>query len=178
MKLYEKIIDGKSHCKPANKIIIVKDGMQTFNPTEEMLFKDGWKVYEPVPYEPSEEEILNIVKEYCVKEILRYDSSQEINCFYIGGQEIWLDKATRAGLKLRFEAEVAIGKTDTILWHEGQQFPLKLELAIQMLYAIEIYASACYDNTQKHIANVNALETIEDVESYDYHTDYPEKLRF
>ena len=43
MKLYEKIIDGKQHCKPANKIIIVKDGMQTFNPTEEMLLEDGWQ---------------------------------------------------------------------------------------------------------------------------------------
>ena len=25
MKLYEKIIDGKKHCKPVNKIVIVKD---------------------------------------------------------------------------------------------------------------------------------------------------------
>ena len=40
MKLYEKIIDGKQHCKPANKIIIIKDGMQTINPTEEMLLSD------------------------------------------------------------------------------------------------------------------------------------------
>ena len=43
MKLYEKIIDGKQHCKPANKIIIIKDGMQTFNPTEEMLLEDDWQ---------------------------------------------------------------------------------------------------------------------------------------
>ena len=43
MKLYEKIIDGKQHCKPANKIVIIKDGMQTFNPTEEMLLEDGWQ---------------------------------------------------------------------------------------------------------------------------------------
>ena len=42
MKLYEKIINGKQHCKPANKIVIIKDGMQTFNPTEEMLLEDGW----------------------------------------------------------------------------------------------------------------------------------------
>ena len=43
MKLYEKIIDGKQHCKPANKIVIIKDGMQTINPTEEMLLEDGWQ---------------------------------------------------------------------------------------------------------------------------------------
>ena len=44
MKLYEKIIDGKQHCKPANKIIIVKDGMQTFNPTEEMLGQNTYQL--------------------------------------------------------------------------------------------------------------------------------------
>lgn len=82
MKLYEKIIDGKQHCKPANKIVIRKDGMQTFNPTEEMLLADGWKVHEPVPYEPTEEEILNREKEYKIEEILRHDSSHEIHWKY------------------------------------------------------------------------------------------------
>jgi hypothetical protein len=115
MKLYEKIIDGKQHCKPANKIVIIKDGMQTFNPTEEMLLADGWKVYEPIPYEPTEEEILNREKEYKIEEILRHDSSREVNCFYIADQEMWLDKATRAGLMLRFQAEQAMGKTETVL---------------------------------------------------------------
>ena len=37
MKLYEKIIDGVMHCKPASRIVLIKDGMQIFNPTEEML---------------------------------------------------------------------------------------------------------------------------------------------
>jgi hypothetical protein len=37
--------------------------------------------------------------------------------------------------------------TDTVLWQDGMQFPLPLEDAINLLYAIEIYASACYDNT-------------------------------
>lgn len=178
MKLYEKIIDGKQHCKPANKIVIVKDGMQTFNPTEEMLFEDGWVEHVPVVYEPTEEEILNREKEYKIEEILRHDSSDEVNGFYIGDFEVWLDKATRVGLKLRFDAEIANGKTETILWYEGIQFPLELATALQMLNAIELYASACYDNTQSHIANVKAMEEIENLKNYDYRTGYPEKLRF
>ena len=47
-----------------------------------------------------------------------------------------------------------------------------------MLNAIELYASACYDNTQVHIANINAIEDIETLKNYDYRTGYPEKLRF
>ena len=178
MKLYEKIIDGKQHCKPANKIVIVKDGMQTFNPTEEMLFDDGWKVHEPIQYEPTEEEILNREKEYMIEEIIRYDSSIEVNVFYINDQEMWLDKATRVGLKLRFDAEIANGQTNTTIWYEGTPFNLELANALQMLNSIELYASACYDNTQSHIASINAIEDLETLKNYDYRTGYPEKLRF
>ena len=181
MKLYEKIINGKQHCKPANKIVIVKDGMQTFNPTEEMLLADGWKVHEPVPYEPTEEEILNREKEYKIEEILRHDSSREVNCFYIADQEMWLDKATRVGLKLRFDAELAKGLESTILWQNGISFPLPLVgdgNAFQMLNAIELYASACYDNTQKHLSVVGMMISSEEMVAYDYKAGYPEKLRF
>ena len=178
MKLYEKIIDGKQHCKPANKIIIVKDGMQTINPTEEMLLEDGWVEHIPVQYESTEEEILNREKEHKINEILMYDSSIEVNGFYIDDQEIWLDKATRVGLKLRFDAEISNGQTNTTLWYEGTPFNLELTNALQMLNAIELYASACYDNTQKHIASINAIEDLETLKNYDYRTGYPEKLRF
>jgi hypothetical protein len=178
MKLYEKIIDGKQQCKPANKIVIIKDGMQTFNPTEEMLLADGWVEHIPVSYEPTEEEILNREKEFKIEEIIRHDSSPEVNGFYIGDQELWLDKATRVGLKLRFDAEIACGQTNTTLWYEGTSFNLELVNAVQMLNAIELYASACYDNTQAHVANVKAMETIDDVKYYDYRAGYPDKLIF
>lgn len=47
-----------------------------------------------------------------------------------------------------------------------------------MLNAIELYASACYDNTQMHIAYVKVTEDLETLKNYDYRTGYPEKLRF
>ena len=42
MKLYEKFVNGERHCKPISKIILIKNGMQIFNPTEDMLIEDGW----------------------------------------------------------------------------------------------------------------------------------------
>jgi hypothetical protein len=57
-------------------------------------------------------------------------------------------------------------------------YELPLAMAFQMLYALEVYASACYDNTQRHLAAVNALQTIDELESYDYRAGYPEKLEF
>lgn len=174
MKRYKK----DKEIKFSRDITIRNNGMVTYNPTEEMLKENGWEEYIPEVYELTEEEILNREKEYKIDEILRHDSSPEVNGFYIEGQEMWLDKATRVCLKLRFDAEIANGQTNTTLWYEGTPFNLELANAVQMLNAIELYASACYDNTQYHLSVVDSLTIIEEVESYDYRVGYPEKLRF
>lgn len=163
----------------ANKITVTKDGMTTTNPTEGMILADGWVEYvEPEKPEPTEEELLALAKRDKKRNITYYDKSSAVNQFYIGETALWLDKETRTGLKLRFEAEIATGKTDTTLWNEGVQYPLPLETAIQMLYALEVYASASYDQTQAHLAAIDALTTVEEVESYDHTAGYPEKLKF
>ena len=178
MKRYTK--DGV--IRDANKIVITKDGMTTTNPTEEMILADGWVEYtepEPTPApEPTEEEKLAIAKRDKKRNISYYDKSSAVNQFYISDTPMWLDKETRTGLKLRFEAEIAMGKTDTTLWADGVQYPLSLETAIQMLYALEVYASMCYDKTQYHLAAIDALTTVEEVETYDHTSGYPEKLKF
>ena len=172
--------------KTRNQIVIKgqrtikgKDGNEkvvstnTYNPTEEMILADGWVEYE----EPKVDELV-LAKQKATRAIERYDSSSEVNLFYMGGQPMWLDKSTRAGLMLRFQSEQAIGREMTSLWYGGQMCELPLVNAFQMLYALEVYASACYDNTQRHIAAVDMLESKEAIESYDYRVGYPEKLEF
>ena len=176
MAEYTKVIDGVRVTKERNRIVINKTDMQIINPTHEMLLEDGWE--EVVIVEPTAEEQLAIAKRMKRREVLTHDSSDAVNMFFIADMPVWLDKATRAGLLLRFQAEMATGKTDTELWHKGVAFPLPLSTAMQMLYAIELYASACYDRTQSHLATIDTLTTIADVEAYDYTTGYPEKLRF
>lgn len=176
MKLYKK----NGVIQFSDKIVIIKDDMQIFNPTEEMILEDGWVEYISsvnIPT-PSDKEILESYRSDKINEILEYDASSEVNEFFLGETSIWLDKATRAGLKLRFEAEISMGKDNTTLWYDNIQYSLGLNKATQMLLAIELYASACYDNTQAHVANVKALENIEDIKNYDHRTGYPEKLRF
>lgn len=189
MKKYTKVINGRTEIKFANQIVIketktIKDNdgndkivnVNTFNPKEDAILADGWVEY--VIPELTEAQKLSTAKHNKVREINHYDSSSAVNEFYIQDKSIWMDKATRAGLKLRFEAEIAMGKTETVLWYNNEKFPLKLDTAMQMLYAIELYASTCYDNTQLHLANVDALLTTEDISVYDHTTGYPEKLRF
>ena len=176
MKLYKK----NGVIQFSDKIVIIKDDMQIFNPTEAMILEDGWVEYIKtvnIPT-PTDEEMLERYRSDKIEEIIKYDSSPEVNEFFLGETSIWLDKATRAGLKLRFEAEISMGKDNTTLWYDNIQYSLGLNKATQMLLAIELYASACYDNTQAHVANVKALENIEDIKNYDHRTGYPEKLRF
>lgn len=53
MKLYTK--DGQ--IKYANSIVVIKDGMQVINPTEEQILADGWVEYvAPTPEPPTAEE--------------------------------------------------------------------------------------------------------------------------
>lgn len=161
--------------KPQNRIIVIKDDLQYINPSEEMILEDGWVEYE-IKY--TDEELIDRAKNKKIQEILDYDTSSDVNCFYMSDVEIWLDKETRTGLKLRFEAEINVGIIETSLWYNNIKFTLPTESAVRMLYLLEIYASQCYDNTQFHIKSVSELTNIDDIEKYDYKTGYPGKLKF
>ena len=79
--LFTKTINDRSIVKPRRTIILnriesIEDTetgeikeveVQTFNPTDEMLFADGWELY--VLPEPTEEEILNRTKREKINEI-------------------------------------------------------------------------------------------------------------
>ena len=60
--------------------------VQTFNPTDEMLFEDGWEVY--VTPELTEEEIISNAKRDKIRDIEMYDSSSDVNEFYIQGMSV------------------------------------------------------------------------------------------
>jgi len=119
---------------------------------------------------------LNIEKKIKIDAINEYDKSSSVNSFTYNGVEMWLDKTTRNGLSLRFNAEKLAGKTETTLWFGTQSFTLNIDNGIQLLYALEVYASECFDNTASHIAAVEAMTNIDDVKNYDHTQGYPAKL--
>lgn len=187
MKKYIKIIDNEQVIKSGNKIIINKNGMTTYNPTEDMILADGWieyveddnleEIVESIN-EDNEENLLDKAKDMMIENIIKYDSSEYINSFYIDNNRMWFDKSTRVALKFRFESEFKNGNIDTKIWNDGVSFEINTMKAISILEKIEVYASSCYDITQQHIANVKKLDNVDDVESYDYKNGYPIALRF
>lgn len=131
-----------------------------------------------IEVEATSNDPLEIAKQAVSEAILAYDSSEAVNQFSINGSPMWLDKATRAGLKLRLEAERSAGKESTTLWYGTEAITLPVANAIVMLNRLEIYASESYDVTQGHLARVALMESVEEVLGYDYTEGYPEKLNF
>lgn len=154
----------------------IENGVFAGVPTEEQLTEWGFEEY--VAPTPTPEQLLEIAKTEKISELEDYDQSSNVNEFTFHDVPMWLDKATRDGLHLRLLAEQAAGKEATTLWFGTQSFEIPITQAFQLLYAIEVYASTCYDRTAAHKAAIEALTSVEDVDGYDYTSGYPEKLNF
>ncbi len=117
------------------------------------------------------------LKEMLSRLVKEYDSTSEVNCFYLNGDPIWLDKNTRIGLKLRLQSEREMGIPETTLWSEDIKcYSMSIYNAEQLLNSLEVYASKCFDTTKRHLSNISQLKTIEELLGYDYKLGYPEKL--
>ncbi len=107
-----------------------------------------------------------------------YDKSQGVNSFALNGQPAWLDKATRVGLVNSLTIEKAAGRTETELWLNGVSYTLPIDMVLQMLVVLELYAKECYNVTEQHIANVRKLEDMNRVWNYNYTKGYPQRPQF
>lgn len=170
---YIKNFYGLNIIKEKYEITVYENKQLINNPSEELLEKHGWRIYAK-----DEKELLEIHKKEVIKNINNYDVSSYINGFIINDIQMWFDKGTRASLMLRLQAEKQLGKTDTYIWYKEHNFEMPIDKAIEILYQLEVYASECYDTTQRHIVNVQNLDNVEDVKNYEYKVNYPRILTF
>ena len=117
--------------------------------------------------------ILNVISK-----INEYDKSSQVNCVTINGMYTWFDKATRVGLRNSTNVLKKLGNETTSLWVNNKEITIKCDQLTDMLDKLEVYALNCFDITSKHKRNVYQLNTIEEIENYDYTSGYPEKLTF
>ena len=130
-----------------------------------------------MPTEDEEEEIeipLQLLKLHKKLEILIYDSSENVNSFFINGISMWLTPPERTNYLLTVEAAKE-DNLDYILF-KGLQLPI--EQVISALKAINLYAMQCTNVTEYHISTVMMLNSALDIENYDFTTGYPTKLQF
>lgn len=105
-----------------------------------------------------------------------YDSSFEVNCFILNNKKVWLDKNTRVGLFNLLNLEKESNTEITTLWFKNAPIEIEVDKAITLLTMVEKYAKQCYDNTQKHYAEINQLNSIEACLQYDITAGYPDIL--
>lgn len=182
---YIKIINGQTYIKPLKDIILYKNNKQIINPTEEMVLEDGWEKYiTPSKTEPTEEEFLEQRREELINKINQYDNSEAINSctiLYSGNSmNYWADKNERSSLKTAIQDSITLGRETyrLDLRDAGFYMNINCENLLYMLSSLEVYAIDCYNKTTDHIFAVKSLQSIEEIEAYDYTVGYPEKLTF
>ena len=154
----------------------VDNGVFSGIPSEQQL--ESWGFEEWHEPEPTPEQLLQRAKSAKIAELEAYDSSDEVNSFSVNGVSMWVPADKRAVLRISIEAYKALGaESITKVW-EGQEYTFPVADWDTMLNQVEVYASECFNQTQRHAAAINALDTVEAVNEYDFTQGYPEKLVF
>ena len=107
-----------------------------------------------------------------------YDKSDEVNSFIINGKKAWLDKSTRLGLINSLNVQKSIGQTSTYLWLNGDKYSINIDYLLYFLKQLELYAVACYNISQTHLAEIDALTKRDAFLTYDVTRGYPEMIEF
>lgn len=131
---------------------------------------------------PAPVRTLEQAKEEKIRQIEEFDNSNAVNkiIIKIGENTIntWFTPEKRADYKASIDAAELLGMETVSPVFSGQSIEIPTATAKTALAQIQIYANRCYNVTENHKAAVNALDTIEAVDSYDYTVGYPEKLTF
>ena len=185
MKMYQKEIDGKTVRKRLNEIVIRKDGVATFSPTEQMVLADGWVKSEVTPRELPAEILLKMARKRKLRELYEYDGSEEVNdCVIVHqGREYhyWADRYERESLKGTVRDCMAKGRENyrLDLRDEGVSITLECGELLQMMADLEVYAVDCFNRTTDHCFAINACTTGDEADAYEFRgVGYPAKCRF
>ena len=141
-----------------------------------------WGFVEWVEPTPTPAELLERAKAGKIAELEAYDASDAVNSFRVNisneAVDTWITPEQRSDYKNSIDAAELLGMTEVHPVLNGVPVTLDIQTAKVALARIQIYANQCYGVTEQHKAAINALESVEAVEGYDYTVGYPTKLIF
>lgn len=120
-----------------------------------------------------ESETLDYIKRKTIYNIQQYDSSCDVNTCMINDVATWIDLQQRTAWMCSLISAKNRGDEKITFTLMDQQFTLPIDTAFSLLDRLNGYADMASNVTNKHISNVKALETIEEVKAYNYKTGYP-----
>ena len=149
-------------------------------PSDEPIDDGGYDI-EPISGDTQEHEAehqLALAKAAKLRDIDTYDTSSNVNGFYLNGQLMWLDRETRASLRNTIESSILVGRETLDIWFGDIHVNVSINDAKMMLAILEVYATDCYNVTSQHKVAVRAMDNIEDVEAFDVTSGYPQMPQF
>lgn len=156
-----------------NGMIMVATAKYTHRPTAEEISEDyQWHT------ETLDKMMLEQAKLAKTREITEYNSSENVDGFYLNGVKHWLTLDERKAAELSTKAHITLGHETTEQCMGGVFYTIPCESLIYMLAELEIYALECLNHAKRQEAEVMTLTDIEAVEKYDVTKGYPEMLRF
>lgn len=117
-------------------------------------------------------------KRWKKREVEDYAKSGAVKVFAINGVSGWLDSEARVSIRRSVADKAAVGRDTVSVYVSGHGFNMTPAKAEEIMAAVEVYASDCYDVTENHKAAVDALDNVDAVEAYDYANGYPQPLQF
>lgn len=164
---YSKIINDQRVI--FSGVLVIGD-RQVINPTHDQLIAAGWEEYTPPPVN------IDMAKAAKIAEIAAYSDSDAVNSLTFNGIKTWLTRTVRDGYDTSITAAKNLGEANVTFMVGDNEMQLPVEQARRVLDLVQRYADACFLVTERHKIAVRALQTVEEVEAYDYTTGYPEKL--
>ena len=156
-----------------NGMIMVATAKYTHKPTEDEITEDyQWHT------ETLDKMMLEQAKLTKTREIKEYNSSSNVDGFYLNGVKHWLTLDERKAAELSTKAHITLGHETTEQCMGGVFYTIPCESLIYMLAELEIYALECLNHAKRQIAEVSEMTDIEAVEKYDVTKGYPEMLKF
>lgn len=161
------------------KWVLLSDEQAAFHEANpDASLREVWNTeLTPVP-----ERTITDAKREKIAQIDEYDNSSNVNSFNVTANDntisAWLTPTERANYKSSIDAAEVVG-LETLSFYIGElPVTLPTQQAKLLLAQIQLYADQCFMVTKAHKAAVEALESIEDVDNYNYESGYPEKLTF
>ena len=138
MKLYIK----ENKIYPANRIVVIKDGMQIINPTEEQILADGWVEYVAPEPEPAKPRL----------EPNEYEIERSVSLMMLPqAKTAFKELDDQEALKVKELADTWYSKINTEvqvndrLWYDNKLFKVRQKHTVQEIYTPSIDTASLYE---------------------------------
>jgi hypothetical protein len=105
-----------------------------------------------------------------------FDTSEAVNSFSLYGMPFWITADERAKFSTSIACAELMGEEVIEIPLAGQFFTLPILQAKMLLASIQRYADRAAIVTARHKAAIEALESVEEVDAYNFIAGYPERV--